>query len=64
MFADNHCLSDSIHYKDRFGNARDLSAQHPELVHPQGTYARALLVVSYESELALVAKKDRNEGFM
>ena len=31
-----------------------------ELTHVQGVYARALLVVSHESELALIAKTDRN----
>ena len=32
-----------------------------DLTHKQGIYSRALLVVSHESELALIAKKDRDE---
>ncbi len=31
-----------------------------ELTHKQGIYSRALLVVAHESELALIAKTDRN----
>ena len=31
-----------------------------ELISPQGTYARSLLVVAHEGELSLVAKKDRD----
>ena len=31
-----------------------------ELVNPQGTYARSLLVVAHEGELSLIARKDRN----
>ena len=32
-----------------------------ELISAQGTYARGFLVVAHEGELALVAKKDRND---
>jgi len=32
-----------------------------DLTHKQGVYSRALLVVSHESELALIAKKDRDD---
>ena len=32
----------------------------PELYNPQNLYSRAMLVVSYESELPLVAKRDRD----
>ena len=31
-----------------------------ELYHPQGVFSKGFLVVSYESELALVAKRDRD----
>lgn len=34
-----------------------------ELINPNGTYARSLLVVAYEGELSLVARKDR-DGFI
>jgi hypothetical protein len=39
---------------------RTMPELQKELVHPQGTYARALLVVAHEGELSLVARKDRD----
>ena len=33
---------------------------HKDLQHAQGVYSRAMLVVAHESELALVAKRDRD----
>ena len=45
------------------GAATTKSVTHemsPELYNPQNLYSRAMLVISYESELPLVAKRDRD----
>lgn len=39
---------------------RDMPEIQKELIHAQGTYSRALLVVAHEGELSLVARKDRD----
>ncbi len=39
---------------------RNIHELQRELVNPQGTYARSLLVVAHEGELSLIARKDRN----
>ena len=39
---------------------RKIPELQKELVNPQGTYARSLLVVAHEGELSLIARKDRD----
>tara|TARA_R110002012_G_scaffold85141_5_gene212391 strand:+ start:2993 stop:18955 length:15963 start_codon:yes stop_codon:yes gene_type:complete len=43
-----------------YANADTTSVMEDSLHHPQGVYSSAFLVVSYESELSMVAKHDRD----
>ena len=56
LYAQQH---DSTYYSksSHYDTTVDLPSN---LYHPQGVFSRAYVVVSYESELALVAKKDRD----
>ena len=58
--APNNLFSDPTNYVMSQANTSNTSILPDELQKSQGVYTSAFLVISYESELALVAKRDRD----
>lgn len=58
--APDNLSSEPANYLFSHANSNTYSVMEEELKQPQGVYASAFIVVSYESELALVAKRDRD----
>ena len=61
--APNHSTQRSVvpaNYAFSYNNTSTNSVMEDSLHHPQGVYSSAFLVVSYESELSMVAKYDRD----
>ena len=61
--APNHSTQRSVvpaNYAFSYNNTSTNSVMEDSLHHPQGVYSSAFVVVSYESELSMVAKHDRD----